>query len=139
MSARQLVRMAARTLTGYTYSTLGMDAFREPGGRVSTAAPALSALRKVVPLPEDDELLVRANGLTQAVAGGLLAAGVAPRLMAAVIAGTLVPTTLAGHAFWKIDDPAAKAGQRVQFRKNSALLGGLLFCLLDDPARDRRR
>ena len=37
----------------------------------------------------------------------------------------MIPTTVAGHAFWKVDDPAARKLQRIQFHKNMAMLGGL--------------
>jgi uncharacterized membrane protein YphA (DoxX/SURF4 family) len=49
-----------------------------------------------------------------------------PRLSATVLAGSMVPTSLAGHAFWKIDDPVMRKTQRVQFLKNLAMIGGLL-------------
>jgi putative oxidoreductase len=127
-SSRRLLaplRPAARVLTGSTYVLLGFDALREPGGRVDLASPVLAAMRSKVPLPEDDELLVRANAAVQVAAGALLAAGLAQRLSA------LVPTTLAGHAYWSLDDPAARKAQRIQFHKNMALIGGLLFAALD--------
>jgi putative oxidoreductase len=59
----------------------------------------------------------------------------APRLCAVLLAGSLVPTTLAGHAFWTVEDPAARKSQRVQFLKNMAMIGGLLFAVLDKPAK----
>ncbi|MBO0816145.1 MAG: DoxX family protein, partial [Actinobacteria bacterium] len=65
------LRPAARVLTGSTYALLGFDALREPGGRVDQAAPVLAAIRKWVPLPEDDELVVRGNAAVM-VAGGTL-------------------------------------------------------------------
>ncbi len=66
------------------------------------------------------------NGGAMVVAGVALAAGVTPRLSAAVLAGLLVPTTLAGHAFWNESDPGPRAQQRIQFFKNLCMLGGLL-------------
>jgi hypothetical protein len=69
------VRGVARVLTGSTYALLGMDAFRTPGGRVNTAGPVLASMRRVAPLPEDDELLVRANAAAMVVAGTSLALG----------------------------------------------------------------
>src|SRR5271166_2436448 len=93
----ETLRPAARMLTGSTYVLLGFDALRAPGARVDQAAPVLAATRKVIPLPEDDELVVRANAGVQVVAGALLAMGLAPRLSALALAGSLVPTTLAGH------------------------------------------
>lgn len=41
----------------------------------------------------------------------------------------LIPTTFMMHAFWKIQDPMAKMGERVNFMKNLALLGGTLMLL----------
>ena len=127
------LRPAARLLTGSTYVLLGLDAFRAPGGRVDLAAPVLATVRTVVPLPGDDELLVRANAAVQVAAGTLLALGRAPRLSALVLAGSLIPTTLAGHSFWAIEDPETRKLQRIQFHKNMALIGGLIFAALDDP------
>lgn len=126
-------RPAARMLTGSTYVLLGFDALRAPGGRVDQAADVLATIRKVVPLPDDDELVVRGNAAVQVAAGALLALGIAPRLSALALAGSLVPTTWAGHVYWTIEDPVARKQQRIQFHKNMAMIGGLLFAALDEP------
>ncbi|MBO2465436.1 DoxX family protein [Actinomadura violacea] len=132
-----LIRAGARVLTGSSYAVFGAAALSEPGGRVHQAAPLLAKIRKVVPLP-DDELVVRGNGAVQLIAGGLLAVGVLPRLSALAITVSLVPTTLAGHAFWEIEDPTARKLQRVQFQKNTAMIGGLLFAVAAETrAKDR--
>ncbi len=128
-----LLPPVARILTASTFARLGSDAVRAPGGRVDIAAPVLAGIRKVVPLPEDDELVVRGNAAVQVVAGTLLALGWAPRLSALALAGSLVPTTVAGHAYWSIEDPAARKVQQIQFHKNLAMIGGLLFAALDEP------
>jgi len=127
------LRPPARFLTGSTYVLLGFDALRAPGGRVDLAGPVLARMRKVVPLPDDDEVLVRANAAVQVVAGAALALGLRPRLCALALAGSLIPNTLAGHAYWNHEDPAARSAQRIQFHKNMALIGGLLFAALDQP------
>ena len=127
------LRPAARFLTGSTYALLGFDALRAPGARVDQAAPVLAAMRRGVPLPEDDELVVQANAAVQVVAGTMLALGRAPRLSALALAASLVPTTLAGHSYWTLDDPDARKIQRIQFHKNMAMIGGLLFAVLDRP------
>ncbi len=126
-----IVRAAARLLTGTTYTVLGFDALRTPGGRVDVAAPTLDALRTVLPLPKDNKVVVRANGAAQTVTGAALALGLAPRTSALVLACSLIPTTYAGHAFWKITDPAQRKGQRIQVLKNTAMLGGLLLISID--------
>lgn len=127
------LRHAARILTGSTYVLLGFDALRAPGARVGQAAEVLAAVRKVVPVPADDELVVRGNAAVQVLAGALLALGRAPRLSALALTGSLIPTTLAGHAYWTTEDPAARKLQRIQFHKNMAMIGGLLFAVLDPP------
>ncbi|TQK72804.1 DoxX family membrane protein [Nocardioides sp. SLBN-35] len=128
---RTTARRLARLLTGTTYVLLGVDALRTPGGRVDAAGPLLATLRGVVPLPEDDTLLVRANGAAQAAGGAAIAAGVLPRTAALGLIGSMVPTTLAGHAFWKVEDPAARKQQQVQLLKNLAMIGGLVQVALD--------
>jgi putative oxidoreductase len=125
------LRVAARILTGVTYVVLGFEAARQPGHRVATAAPIIATARKVLPLPDDDELIVRANAGAQVAAGALLMAGKLQRPAALVLAGSIVPTTFAGHPFWTIEDPTQRKAQRIHFLKNLSMLGGLLFAVLD--------
>ncbi|HTT52375.1 MAG TPA: DoxX family membrane protein [Streptosporangiaceae bacterium] len=127
------LRPAARALTGSTYVLLGFDALRAPGARVELAGPVLAAIRSRVALPGDDELAVRANAAVQVAAGASLALGLVPRLSAVALAASLVPTTLAGHPYWTIEDPVERKQQRIHFHKNMALIGGLLFAALDEP------
>lgn len=126
-----LLRPLARLLTGSVYVLLGLDAALAPGGRVAQAGPTLATIRRVVPLPDDDELVVRGNAAVQVAGGALLAVGVIPRLSALALVGSLVPTTLAGHAFWTIEDPIARKLQRVQLTKNVAMIAGLLLVATD--------
>jgi len=126
------LRVAARMTTGSTYAILGLDAVRSPGPRIDMAASTLAAIRKVVPLPSEDEQIVRVNAAVQAVAGAVLVSGKAQRLAALALIASLIPTTAAGHAFWNIEDPLARKMQRTQFLKNMAMLGGLLFAICDD-------
>ncbi len=86
---------------------------------------------RVAVLPDETEQVVRLNGAVQCVAGSMLAMGWWPRLSAAVLAGTLVPTTLAGHRYWEIEDKQERAQQRIHFLKNVTMLGGLLIAAAD--------
>ena len=53
---------------------------------------------------------------------------------ASLLAGSCpIPTTLAGHSYWQVEDPATRKIQRIQFHKNLAMIGGLLFAVLDQP------
>jgi uncharacterized membrane protein YphA (DoxX/SURF4 family) len=70
-------------------------------------------------------------------AGTALALGLWPRLAAGVLAGTIVPTTLAGHPYWELEDPAARRQQRIHFFKNLGLLGGALLVCAEQPPRRR--
>lgn len=138
-TAEKTVRALGRLLTGAAYVKLGSDAARTPGGRVDQAAPTLDAIRRVIPLPVSNETAVRANGALQAVAGATLGCGILPRLSATALVGSLVPTTIAGHAFWSVDDAGARTAQQIQFMKNTAMLGGLLTTIALDknPKEDR--
>jgi uncharacterized membrane protein YphA (DoxX/SURF4 family) len=98
----------------------GWQAFKEPAGRAKRAE-AIG-----IPFPE---LATRLNGAAMVLSGAALAAGVAVKPAAAVLAASLVPTTLAGHRFWAEEDEAGRAGQRIHFLKNAAMLGGLLVVL----------
>lgn len=106
-----------RMLLGAPFVWLGWQAFAEPGQRVAIAADF------GMPQPE---MAVRGNGMAMVLGGIALATGVSPRAAAAGLAASLVPTTLAGHAFWKMEDPQARASNRIQFAKNLGLIGGLL-------------
>jgi putative oxidoreductase len=125
------LRVAARILTGSTYVVLGVDALLTPGKRPEIAAETLAAIRKVVPLPEDDTLLVQANAAVMVGGGALLALGRVPRLAALALAASLLPTTAAAHRYWAVEDPAARAQQKIHFWKNAGLIGGLLVVVLD--------
>ena len=66
------------------------------------------------------------QGALMLIGGTLLALDIMPKLSALLLAGTLVPTTLVGHPFWKEESPANRANQQIQFFKNLAMFGGLL-------------
>ena len=126
-----LVRSISRAAIGASFVTLGWDAFLEPGGRAGKAA--------ALGVPEPD-LAVSLNGGAMVVAGVALAAGLAPRVSATILAGLLVPTTLAGHAYWTETDPATRSRQRTQFLKNLCMLAGLVEVVLSGPVhRDDER
>src|SRR5512133_2607779 len=121
------LRAAGRAALAAMFITGGADALLDPGPRAPRAAE--------LGLPLEPELAVRVNGATMLVAGTALAVGAWPRLAAAALAGTLVPTTLAGHPYWRVADPAARRQQRTHFFKNVGLFGGALLVLAERPAR----
>ncbi|HEX5925149.1 MAG TPA: DoxX family membrane protein [Baekduia sp.] len=125
-----VLRTLGRGMIAALFVTAGVDVLRRPEPRAEVAHDALAELRSVVPAVPDDVTAVRANAAIQVVAATLLTLGKAPRAAAAVLAASLVPTTLAGHAFWTFDDPEQRAQQLAHFAKNLAILGGLILAAL---------
>jgi len=126
-----VLRPPARLLTGSACVVLGWGVLLEPGPPAREASALMAAIRGKVPLAATDEQVVRMNGAVQAACGALLALGRLPRLSALILAGSMVPTTLAAHRFWTVEDPVARKQQQIQFFKNAAMIGGLLFAALD--------
>jgi putative oxidoreductase len=121
----------------------GWQQFQNPERVSPLAEPVVQPLRERIPaVPAETEHAVRINGAVQATAGTMLGLGVLPRIAALAIAGTLVPTTLAGHRFWEIEDPQERAAQRIHFLKNLTMMGGLLLAIADkngNPSLSWRR
>lgn len=129
------VRRLARPMLASMFLVGGVDQVKHPGRKAETAGPVVERLAPRLGLPQDTEMLVRANGVAMVGAGTMLALGWFPRVSAGVLAATLVPTTVAAHAYWREDDPATRASQRTQFYKNLGLLGGLLLAVVDTEGR----
>jgi putative oxidoreductase len=115
-----IVRTLGRVSLSAMFIIGGWNAFSNPGGRVDRVASI------GIPRPREATIL---NGAIMMVAGAALALGILPRVAAAILIGSLIPTTYAGHAFWKEETPAGRAGQQTQFLKNLAMIGGLLLVL----------
>lgn len=130
-----LVRRIARPLLASVFVTTGVDHFRHPGDKIEGARPIVQAANKATGQDADTELAVRVNGAVMAGAGALLAWGKLPRLSASMLAASLIPTTVAEHAFWKETDPDTKRQQRRRFLNNAALLGGLLIAASDTEGK----
>ena len=130
-----VVRRIARPMLAAIFVTGGLDALLHPAERAKIAAPLVTKLSGPLNLPDDPEMLVRANGATMVAAGTMLGLGTFPRLAAAALAGALIPTTYAAHAFWTVKDPAARAQQKTHFLKNVGLLGGVLLAAVDTAGK----
>jgi putative oxidoreductase len=60
--------------------------------------------------------------------GGLaLLSGILPQVAALALFAFLIAATLVGHAFWLVTGTPAYVGQLINFLKNLAMMGGLLF------------
>lgn len=136
-----LVRRIARPMLASIFIAGGIDALRKPEPKAGAAQPGLDQAVNALPasitdrLPSNPETLVQINAAVQIGAGTLFALGKAPRLSALALIGSLVPTTIAGHDFWNVEDPEARAQQRTQLIKNVSLIGGLLIAAVDTEGK----
>ncbi|GAA1013478.1 MULTISPECIES: DoxX family membrane protein [Streptomyces] len=130
-----LLRVAGRPLLASMFVAGGLEAVRRPEAVTSLAEPVVRRIGECVTvLPERTEEVVRLNGGVQVAAGVLLGLGRLPRLSALVLAVSLVPTTVAAHRFWEVEDTAERVQQQVHFLKNMSMLGGLLIAADDTGA-----
>jgi putative oxidoreductase len=128
----RFVRTIARPLLASVFIAGGMDVLKNPEPRARLAKPVVDRVAAAIPIaPKDAATAVTLNAMVHIGAGGLLAAGIVPRLAALALATSLVPTTLAAHRFWEMEDAAQQSMHRTQFLKNTAILGGLLVVALD--------
>ncbi len=137
-----LIRLVARPMLASTFVYGGINALRHTGALAEAAKPVNDEIRGLadkvapsVPVPSDDKTLVRINAGVHILAGLGLATGRAPRLSALALAATVVPTTAAGHSFWKEQDKAARTRQMTHFFKNVSMLGGLLIAGADTAGK----
>jgi putative oxidoreductase len=68
-----------------------------------------------------------AGRIVELVAGIALVLGLRPRLAALALVAFMVPATLVAHPFWLSSGTALLQPQLVNFCKNVAIIGGLLF------------
>jgi uncharacterized membrane protein YphA (DoxX/SURF4 family) len=128
----KVVREIARPMLAGVFIASGLDVLANPQPRAKAAKRVVDLVASVVPFaPADPVDAVRLNAAVHLGAGVLLAAGVMSRLAATALAVSMVPTTVAGHPFWEIDDPVKRVQQRTQFLKNLGILGGLLVVAFD--------
>jgi len=128
----RLVRTLARPMLAGVFIAGGMDVLGNPEPRAKLAKPVVDRVAATVPFaPSDPTAAVTLNAAVHIGAGSMLAAGIMPRLAALALATSIVPTTLAAHRFWEQEDPAQRSRHRVEFLKNTAILGGLLVVALD--------
>lgn len=130
-----LVRRLARPMLGAIFIAGGIDTLRNPGPRAELSREVGAKFARPLGLPEDPETLVKINAAVQVGAGVLLATGRFRRLAAVALLGSLVPTTIAGHAFWDAKSEQERARERTQFLKNLGLGGGLILAAVDTEGK----
>ncbi|AWN22362.1 DoxX family protein [Deinococcus irradiatisoli] len=99
----------------------GLSALQDPKQR------ARMVERAGLPAPE---LLTQINGGVMAASGVMMTLGIMPRTSALALLASMVPTTVIGHPFWRLEG-AERQGQMLHFSKNVAMMGGLLLVVAD--------
>jgi uncharacterized membrane protein YphA (DoxX/SURF4 family) len=117
-----MARAVAHALLAGIFIIGGWGALNKPGGRPKKVAAA------GIPLPA---LAVALNGAAMVGAGLLLGLSMLPKVAAALLIGSMIPTTLVGHAFWKEEPGPARENHVIQLLKNLGLIGGLLLVLTE--------
>lgn len=74
-------------------------------------------------------LLVPLAGLIALVGGVSVMLGYRARFGALLLLVFLVPVTLVMHKFWGLADPQMAMMQKIQFMKNTSLIGGCLLIM----------
>lgn len=116
---QRIVPLAGRFLLSFIFIFSG---YGKITGFAGTAAYMASKGMPMVPL-----FLVGAI-LVEFVGGILLLVGYRTRLVAALFFLFLIPTTLIFHNFWAAD-PASAQSQLINFMKNMAIMGGMLYVM----------
>lgn len=70
-----------------------------------------------------------AAALVEIIGGALLVFGYKTRFAATLLALFLIPVTYMMHDFWNVSEPAVKALETINFLKNLAIFGGLLYVI----------
>ncbi|MEO6651705.1 MAG: DoxX family protein [Ilumatobacteraceae bacterium] len=129
------IRTLARSLISSLFVVAGVNTLMKARQLAPTAAGVAQPIAHTLGLSTDTETLVKVHAGTQIMSGAMFAMGVAPRLTGLVLGGTLVPTTLAGHRFWEQNDTDVRTKELIDFLKNAAILGGLIYVALDTGGR----
>ena len=77
------------------------------------------------------ERAVELNGALMVIAGLLLGLDIAPKGAVTVLLGSMIPTTIVGHAYWKEEAGPPRQNHLTHFLKNLGLIGGLLLVLTE--------
>jgi putative oxidoreductase len=95
-------------------------------GVINQTIPAKEMMERGVP-PAVVPLAMFAGRFLEIVAGFGLALGIFPRWSALLLFAFLVPATFISHSFWLAWGRPQFQGQLINFCKNMAIWGGLIF------------
>ena len=130
------MRRLARPLLAASFVQEGLDAVLHPGLRSERARPLVKAVAGPLRLPEDPELLIRANGAVMVGAGALFALGRLPRLTGLALAVTLAPGVYLHVTSMRTEkDPERRKSERDDLIRDLGRLGGALLAAVDTQGR----
>lgn len=95
-------------------------------GVINQAIPAKEMMERGVP-PTIVPFAMFAGRFLELVAGCGLALGIFPQWSAFLLLAFLVPATFVSHSFWLAAGTPQFQGQLINFSKNMAMWGGLIF------------
>jgi len=95
-------------------------------GVIDQTIPAKEMVERGVPAAIVPTFMLAGRAL-ELVAGAALILGILPRVAALALLAFLIPATLVSHSFWLSAGNPAFMGQLINFSKNTAICGGLLF------------
>jgi len=104
-------------------------------GIIDQSIPARELVERGAPANLVPLIMLGGRAL-ELIAGFALALGILPRLSALALFVFLVPATFVSHSFWLAAGTPAFQGQLINFCKNTAILGGLLF-IVATPGQPR--
>jgi uncharacterized membrane protein YphA (DoxX/SURF4 family) len=80
------------------------------------------------------EAAVVSTGVALTVGGASILLGVKPKVGTLAILGFLAGVSPVMHNFWKVEDPAQRQGEMINFAKNMAMAGAALALLgVEEP------
>jgi uncharacterized membrane protein YphA (DoxX/SURF4 family) len=115
----KLIREVGRFCLSAVFILNGFQAIKNPTYPAKKAKQELDIA--------DPVTAARANGTAMVLAGSAIALNMWTRLAALVLVLSLIPTTLAGHPFWKEKDPQQRRQQTIHFEKNLGLFGAMIL------------
>lgn len=100
-------------------------------GVIDQSIPAHELVERGAPVAIVPAIML-AGRVLEIVAGCAMALGIFPELAALALLAFLLPATLVSHSFWEAWGTARFQVQMINFFKNVAIMGGLLFLAATD-------
>lgn len=131
------IRRIARVALASYFLNEAAKAFRDTTTQAEQAAPFVEFVSRESgqKVPNDPELVVKAQGALMGGAGTALALGKLPRVSAAVLAPTVGANAYMHEAFWAEKDQQLRATKQSNFFRTVAIVGGVLLAAADTAGK----